>query len=103
MAFQASRVSLLEGTLPETNSSHLKMMVWKRNFLLGFGLFSGANFFFGGHSSSHGSGKWCLEDKFNFVSNGAIFHFQHCWKQSNFEVIGFLRGGVQGEGVPGEL
>ena len=31
-------------TLPETNSSHLKMDGWKMQFLLGrFGLFSGVN------------------------------------------------------------
>ena len=29
-------------TLPETNSSPLKMDGWKMNFLLGFGLFAGA-------------------------------------------------------------
>ena len=29
-------------TLPETNSSHLKMDGWNTNFLLGPGLFSGA-------------------------------------------------------------
>ena len=29
-------------TLPETNSSHLKMDGWKMYFLLGFGRFSGA-------------------------------------------------------------
>ena len=31
-----------ECTIPETNSSPLKMDGWKMNFLLGFGLFSGA-------------------------------------------------------------
>ena len=30
------------GTLPETNSSPLKIDGWKSIFLLGFGLFSGA-------------------------------------------------------------
>ncbi len=30
------------GTLPETNSSPLKMDGWNTTFLLGFGLFSGA-------------------------------------------------------------
>ena len=30
-------------TLPETNSSHLKIDIWKNTLLLGLGLFSGAN------------------------------------------------------------
>ena len=33
----------LTGTLPETNSSPLKMHGWKMMFLLGPGLFSGAS------------------------------------------------------------
>ena len=32
-----------KSTLPETNSSHLKMDGWKITYLLGPGLFSGAN------------------------------------------------------------
>ena len=88
-------------------SLKLAVRTWKWWFGRGISFwvsayFQGQTFFLGGHSSSHGSGKWCLEDKFNFVSNGAIFHFQHCWKKTNFEFMGFLRGGVQGEGVPGE-
>ncbi len=35
-------------TLPETNSSPLKMAGWNTTFLLGFGLFSGAKCWFQG-------------------------------------------------------
>ena len=38
----------LEITLPETNSSHLKMDGWKNSFLLGLRLFSGSLFVYQG-------------------------------------------------------
>ena len=40
--FQGLAGSFRKYTLPETNSSHLKMDGWKTTFLLGPGLFSGA-------------------------------------------------------------
>ena len=40
---EKGRFWVLVLTSPETNSSHLKMDGWKTTFLLGFGLFSGAN------------------------------------------------------------
>ena len=54
-------MSLHVNTLPETNSSPLKMDGWNTTFLLGFGLFSGAfavsfregNWFWGGPSLVH--------------------------------------------------